>query len=162
VACDISCQHHHDNIELLSKAQPRWTDFTTHSRNTTYDQTLINTSLASTFGSFLFHSQHFEHSSTYLSSTTNHNSHPRCHTTTRTSSCVPQAHGTFTLPQLFKLQLQADRCLDPYANLAAEAVTPRKTQTYHSTQTTPPLKQSSRLQPRRRLEVQLTCSQYHP
>jgi hypothetical protein len=144
VACDISCQHHHDNIELLSKAQPRWTDFTTHSRNTTYDQTLINTSLASTFGSFLFHSQHFEHSSTYL------------------SSCVPQAHGTFTLPQLFKLQLQADRCLDPYANLAAEAVTPRKTQTYHSTQTTPPLKQSSRLQPRRRLEVQLTCSQYHP
>ena len=159
------------NIELRGKAQPRWTDFMTHSHSHSptnetlkYDQskTYISTSLASTFGSFPFHSQHFEPSFAYLSSTTNHNSHPRCHTTTRTSSCLPQARGTFTLPQLFILPLQVDRYLDLYANLAAEAVTPRNTQTYHSTQTTPPLKQSSRLQPHRRLEVQLTCSQYHP
>jgi hypothetical protein len=162
VACGISCQHHHDNIQLLSKAQPRWTDFMTHSRNTEYDQRLISTSLASAFASFLFHHNTLSIHSLYLSSATNHNSHPRCHTTTRTSSCLPQAHGTFTLSQLFKLQLLVDRFLDPYANLVAEAVTPRNTQTYHSIQTTPPLKQSSRLQPHHRLEAQLTCSQYRP
>jgi hypothetical protein len=162
VACDISCQHHHDNIQPLSKAQPRRTDFMTHSRNTEYDQRLISTALIQCLHlSFSIHNTLHIYS-LYLSSTTNHNSRPRCHTTTRTSSCLPQAHGTFTLSQLFKLQLQVDRFLAPYANLAAEVVTPLNTQTYHSTQTTPPLKQSSRLQPHHRLEAQLTCSQYRP